>query len=271
MFSNFEAMKRFHGIEFFSKNFFSLYINLLILVMLVLSLAGTSISFYADTSAYSYVIAIDNSQSMKVSDISPNRLEAAKREAKRFVDLMPVGVEIGVISFSGNTIVMQELDRSKIKAKMAIDNIDFGNIPGTNIYDALISANKLFQDRQMKAVIILTDGQLNIGDAPQIIRYANRNNLVIHTVAIGTKEGAANNYGLISKADEDFLRSLSFNTHGKFFSASDLKSLEDSFNELIYHTNREVRIDLSFYLLIGAIILFTFYWIIYNFRFRFSP
>ena len=271
LFANFEAMERFYDVEFFSKNFLALYVNLAVLVLLVLSLAGTSIAFNIDTSSFSYVIAIDTSNSMATADVVPDRIGAAKTAAKDFIDLLPLGVEVGVVAFSGDALVMQELDTSKLKTKMAIDNIDFGIIQGTNIYNALISANKLFEGRQIKAVILISDGQLNVGDAPQITRYINRNNLVVHTIAIGTEEGGLTEYNTISKVDEDFLKALSFNSGGEFFRAMDIKDLGDSFSTLIRETNREVTIDLTFYLLIVAIFIFSVLWILYNLRFKIVP
>ena len=271
MFANFEAMERFYDVEFFSKNFLALYVNLAILILLVFSLAGTSVAFNIDTSSFSYVVAIDTSDSMATPDVSPDRLVAAKVAAKDFIDLLPLGVEVGVVAFSGDALIMQNLDTSKFKIKMAIDNIDFGVIQGTNVYNALISANKLFEGRQIKAVILISDGQLNVGDAPQIIRYVNRNNLIVHTIAIGTEEGGLTEYNTISKVDEDFLKALSFNSGGEFFRAMDIKDLGDSFSSLIRETNREVVIDLTFYLLIVAIFIFSILWILYSLRFKVVP
>ncbi len=114
LFANFEAMERFYDIEFFSKNFLALYANLLILVLLIFALSGTAISFDTDTSAFSYVIAIDTSSSMSTVDVLPNRLEAAKNEARDFIDLLPIGVEVGIIGFSGDATVLQTLDSSKV-------------------------------------------------------------------------------------------------------------------------------------------------------------
>jgi Ca-activated chloride channel homolog len=271
VFANFEAMERFYDIEFFSKNFLALYVNLAVLVLLVFSLSGTAIAFNVDTSAFAYTIAVDTSSSMSSTDVAPNRLSAAVQEAKNFVDLLPVGVEVGVISFSGDAMVLQTLDTSKLKVKMALDSIDYGVIQGTNIYNALITANGLFGLRQMKSVILISDGQLNVGDAPQIIRYINRNNLVVNTVAVGTEEGGLTAFNTISKVDEDFLKSIAFNSGGKFFRVKDMDDLDATFNSLIRETNKEVIIDLSFYLLLAAILMFTILWILYNLRLKIVP
>jgi len=271
LFANFEAMERFHGIEFFSKNFAALYVNLIVLVLLVFALAGTVIAFNVDTSAFAYVIAIDTSSSMATEDVSPNRLDAAVAEAKEFIDLLPIGVEVGIIAFSGDAEVLQAMDTSKLKLKMALDNVDYGRIQGTNIYNALIASNKLFDLRQMKSVILISDGQLNVGDAPQIIRYINRNNVIVNTIAVGTEEGGLTEFDTISKVDEDFLKSLAFNSGGAFSRVKDVEDLDEMFNSLIEETNKEVAFDLSFYLLLLAILLFTVLWILYNLRFKVVP
>ena len=271
LFANFEAMERFYDVEFFSKNFIALYVNLLVVVLMIFSLAGTSVSFNADTSDFSYVIAIDTSSSMGTSDVFPSRLGVAKEEAKKFVDILPIGVQIGVIGFSGDADVLQVPDSSKIKAKMALDEIDFGVIHGTNIYNALISANKVFGMEQKKSVILISDGQINTGDAPQIIRYINRNNLMVNTIAVGTIDGGLTEFDTISKVDEDFLKSLAFNSGGYFFRATDSEELEESFNTLITDTNKKITIDLTFYLLLSAIVIFTILWILDNLRLTVVP
>lgn len=271
LFANFEAMERFYDIEFFSKNFMALYMNLLVLVLLIFSLCGTAVSFNADSSAFSYVVAIDVSSSMSSNDIIPNRLVAAKDAAKFFVDSLPVGVEIGVLEFSGDAQILHVLDSNKLKVKMAIDSVGYGDVQGTNIYNALITADKLFPEDRLKSVILISDGQLNAGDAPQIIKYIIRNDLLINSIAIGTTEGGMTNFDMVSRVDEDFLKSLAFNSGGQFYrveEAGDFSSLSSS---LVEKTNKVVTIDLTFYFLLGAVFLFSLLWILYCLRFKVVP
>lgn len=271
IFANFEAMERFYDVEFFSKNFLALYLNLIVLVLLIFAVAGTGVSFNADTSKFSYVIAIDTSESMATEDVSPSRFLAAKVEAKRFVDMLPVGVEIGVIGFSGDSVVSQTLDTSKIKVRAAIDNLEYGQVHGTNVYNALINANQLFGTRKLKAVVLMSDGQINVVDAPQVIKYIQRNNLVVHTLAVGTNEGGLTEFNTVSKVDEDFMKALAFNSGGQFFRITDAQSFASSFQVLFERINQKVTIDISFYLILAAILLFTIMWILYNLRFKVVP
>jgi len=271
VFANFEAMERFYDMEFFSKNFMALYFNLAVLILLVFSLAGVSISFNADTSDFSYVIAIDTSGSMATADVLPNRLDAARESAKDLVNLLPIGVDIGVIGFAGDAVIFQDLDTSKIRVRMALDEVDYGSVQGTNIYNALIKTNSLFGVRNPKAVILISDGQLNIGDAPEILNYVKRNNLIVYTIAVGTQEGGVTGFNTISKVDEDFLKALALESGGEFFRATDSDSLETSFTSLIQEMNREVILDLTFYLMLIVVGLFSVLWVLYCLRFKVVP
>ena len=271
LFANFEAMERFYDIELFSKNFAALYVNLLIVILLIFSLAGTSVSFNADTSEFSYVVAIDVSSSMATADVVPNRLEVAKAEAQQFVDSLPVGVDVGVVAFSGDSLVLLEPNNNKVKVKMAIDSIEFGEVQGTNIYNALISANKILGIGRKKSVLLVSDGQLNVADAPQIIRFIERNNLIVNTVAIGTEEGGATEFNTISTVEVDFLKSLAYNSDGEFFHAESGEDFRGFVEELVSETNKEIEIDLTFYLLVVAIIIFSLLWVFYNLRLKVIP
>lgn len=271
VFSNFSAMERFYDVEFFSKNFLALYLNLIVLVLLVLALAGTGVSFVADTSVFSYVIAIDSSSSMSSDDVFPNRLESAKSGAKKFVNLLPVGVEVGVLEFAGDVSVLHVLDSNKFKVNLAIDSVQYGEIQGTNIYNAILGADRLFGDRQLKAVILISDGQLNVGDVSRVVKYINRNRLTVNTVAVGSETGGVTGFNTISKVDEDILKALAFNSGGEFFRVRDVTDFDLLFDSLMNTMEKEVTIDLSFYFLIIGILMLTFLWVMHNFRFKVIP
>jgi Ca-activated chloride channel family protein len=271
VFSNFEAMERFYDVEFFSKNFLALYLNLIVLICLILALAGPGISFVASTSVFSYVIAVDSSSSMSSDDLFPNRLEAARGGAKKFVELLPIGVDVGVLEFSGDANVLQVLSSNKFKTKLALDAISYGEVQGTNIYNALIAADNLFDDRRMKAVILISDGQLNVGDVSRVIKYINRNRLTVHAVAVGSEDGGVTGFDTISKVDEDVLKSLAFNSGGEFFRAKDVRDFDLLFDSLMNEAEKDVTVDLSFYFLIGSILMLTLLWTLHNFRFRVVP
>ena len=214
-FANFEAIEKITGVRILSKNLFLLYLNLAVILFLFLGLAGTTLHYEGKQSTFSYVLAIDSSRSMLTTDISPNRMEAAKKYSIYFVDATPVGTEIGVVSFSGGTYIRSEITEDKTQVKDSIRNIGVGVVGGTDILDAVVTSSNLLREYDSKAVILISDGQLNVGDAPQIIRYINRNNVIVNTIAVGTEEGGVSEFDTISKVDEDFLKSLAFNSRSE--------------------------------------------------------
>lgn len=270
-FANFDSISRISGTEIFSKDYFSFYIHLTIIIVLILSLSGMQYEFYADTSAFTYVIAIDSSRSMGADDLKPNRLEAAKQSAKNFVNDLPIGVKVGVLSFSGQAIALQEPTTSKSLINLAIDSVIFGDLEGTNIYNAVLSAEQLFKFEKRKSIIILSDGQSNVGETPQIIDYALSRDIVLNTIAVGTPEGGVTDYEAISRADIDFLKSLSFNTQGSFFLITTQEDLDQSFEQLIEYSNKKITLELRPYLIIAAMIMLIISWTLYNFRLRTVP
>lgn len=273
-FGNFQAIERFYGIEFFSKNFIALYIQLFIVLLLTLSLAGMSISFNTDTSSYSFVLTIDTSGSMTARDLLPSRFDVAKESSKNFVNNLPIGVNVGVVGFAGDAKIYQRLVNDKFMIRRSIDEVELGRVEGTNIYNAIITANQLFNEKndgKRRAVILMSDGQINVGDAPLILDYAKKNNLTIHTIAVGTQEGGTTNLNLVSKADIDFLKSLAFNTNGYFFEATNLEQFKESYSMLIEKGHSKVTLNLSPYLLIISLLFLLFYWISYSLKFKSFP
>ncbi len=270
LFANFEAMQRIADVELFSKNLMMLYLNIIIVALLVFSVAGTSISYVAESSDFSYVLAIDNSESMNTRDIQPSRLEAAKDFSKDFIDSLPSGSRVGIISFAGESIVLHEMTNSKMKLKIAVDSIEEGSVQGTSIYNAMVSANQLLEEEDRKAVILLSDGQLNVMNVLDVVDYTNRNDILVNSIGVGTLEGGLTSFNTISKVDEDFLRSLAFNTDGSFFmlDSSDVQSVVD---KVVERTIKRIDFDLSFIFLLSALGLFCVGWILHNFRFRVFP
>ncbi len=270
IFANFEAIARVKGIDILSKNISMLILTAIITTLLIFSLAGITLHRTLESSSFSFVLAIDASRSMEAIDISPNRFEVAKETASIFVDRTAPGTEIGVISFSGNAFIETPPINDKTILKQIIKNIPLSSIGGTDLYEAVITAANLLDKEDAKAVILLSDGRINIGTIDDAVAYADKNDLVVHTVGLGTPEGGNTSFGF-SKLDEDSLKGLSFNTEGKFFRAQNKEELQQSFSEIIDLRVKRVSFDLTPYTLLLALILLIAEYILGNTRYRIFP
>ncbi|MBU1103027.1 MAG: VWA domain-containing protein [Nanoarchaeota archaeon] len=269
-FANFEAIAKVKGVDLLSKNIFILILSVLIFLLLVLSLSGVKMQRTLYSSSFSFIIAVDSSTSMEAADFSPNRLEAAKETALDFVDSFPAGTRAGVISFSGNAFIEQSVTDDKDFIKRAIEEIPLSSIGGTDLSEAVITSTNLLEGEEAKAVILLSDGKINVGTIETAINYANNHDVIVHAIGIGTLEGGVTSYGL-SKIDEDSLKSLAYNTEGKYFQAGTKELLRDSFNQIIELKFKKVSSDITSYLLLAAITLFLIEYILISTRFRILP
>ena len=269
-FANFEAIAKIRGVDFFSKNIVIFILSVLIVSLMILAISGLNFNTTKESSSFSFVIAIDSSQSMQANDFLPDRLTASKQVAKNFVDTIPYGANIGVISFSGSSYIEQDLLQDKSEVKTAIGNIELSGFGGTDLAEAIITSTNLLENEENKAVILLSDGQINVGTIEDAVDYANDNNIIVHTIAIGTKEGGQTAYA-ISKLDEDSLRSIAYMTGGNYSSAETKEALVESLGSILQLTKQKVSINLSNYLILLSIFFLILRFLLTNTRYISLP
>ncbi|MCF7910168.1 VWA domain-containing protein [Candidatus Pacearchaeota archaeon] len=264
-FANFDAISRIEGVDFFSKNLIVLFLSSLIVLFLVFSASGfmLNITPVRGASFFSFVVAIDSSQSMSADDIFPNRLSASKETAINFVNEMPLGTKAGVISFSSLAYIEQEVTENKNDLINSIYGIGLSEYGGTDFLEVILTSAKLLRDERNKALILISDGQSNMGDTIDIIDYANKNDISIYSIAVGTKEGGETLYSS-SKLDEETLKNLAEKTGGDYYLAENQESLAQSFTEILRLTKEEISLNMSFYFLIFGIILFVIVFFLIN-------
>jgi Ca-activated chloride channel homolog len=270
-FANFEAIARVRGVDIFSKNIVILLMSIGIIFLMVISASGITLHMEMEASSFSFVIAVDSSRSMSTDDLTPNRLGAAKSVAENFIGSSPMTTKMAVVSFSGSSYIQQDLTDNKDELRNAVDRISLGDIEGTDIFDVVVTSSNLLKAESAGAVIILSDGQVNVGKINDAINYANKNNIIINSILIGTPLGGKSNLGILSRADEDSLKALSFNTGGVYSNATDNNALKDSFTKAMGLMKKKVSIDISGYLLIAAILIFIAEYLLLNLRYNIIP
>ncbi len=273
-FANFPAIERVTGKRILSKNYALLALRLATLCLLVLAVSGTVLWYEGRTSDFDFVLAIDSSGSMLATDYTPNRLEAAKEAALLFVDSLPERSTVGVVSFAGVSFIKQKPTSDPERIREAIKNISIELVGGTAIGSAIItSSNLLAESERAKVLILLTDGQNNVGPSiDTAIKYANENHVTINTIGIGTEEGGTfPNLTFVSRLNPESLKLISNSTGGRYYEAKNKTELAEVYKEIALSSIQKISVNLSFYFLFLAILLLFIEWGLANTKYRTLP
>lgn len=138
-------------------------------------------------------IALDISQSMMAEDISPNRLERAKRLTQNIVQSLK-GNRIGLIFFAGNAYLQMPLSNDYGAAQLFVSsaNTNQATTQGTAISEAIDLALRAYEPEKnnQRGLIIITDGESHDDETIAKAVEAKEKGLNIFTIGVGTSEGA---------------------------------------------------------------------------------
>lgn len=281
LFSNFEAIKRVTGHQqslrntrMLSKNIFLLIIQLLVVIALIFSVAGTTLWYIGPSSVNNFVLAIDASASMLADDFFPNRLEVAKESAKEFINTISAKTKIGIVSFSGTSEIDIGLTDNFQEAKKKIDDISVKRIGGTDLGEAIItSVNVLLTDDKARVIVLLTDGRDTVGtEISEAVNYVNEKKVIVHTIGVGTEQGGSFvRTNLISTLDEETLENIASRTGGEYFRADDKETLLEAYRNIATFTKERIPIHLQLPLLLISLALIFLEWGLINTRYRTLP
>ncbi|AYF43159.1 von Willebrand factor type A domain protein [Halobacteriovorax sp. BALOs_7] len=196
---------------------------------------------------------VDVSRSMLAEDFPPNRLEAAKEQIRKFVELSPVD-RIGIIMFGDKVFTLIPVTTDLKLVEQSIEQIKIGFLgSGTNIGDALglALARSETSIAANKSIVLLTDGSANAGlmSPMQAAEKAKELGIKIYTIGIGGDPNAKlpvgrdaygrKRYQNMPGQSMDFetLRKIAQESGGKDFVASD----NDSLNEVLSEINKLER------------------------------
>jgi Ca-activated chloride channel homolog len=138
------------------------------------------------------IVALDISKSMLAEDIAPSRIERAKFEIGRLIDLLK-GDRIGIVVFAGESFVQCPLTLDYGAAKMFVSvlSTDWVQSQGTDIAGAINQSVEAFRAQKSKSrvLIVLSDGEENEGDAVIAAQKAAQLGIKIYTVGLGSESG----------------------------------------------------------------------------------
>ena len=187
------------------------------------------------------ILAIDVSLSMQADDVLPTRLAAAQKAAKKFVDLLPGRINLGLVSFArnGNVLVPPTLDRDANKT--AIDGLKLENYTaiGEAVFSSLDAIRVFSQATTAKGdkppparIVLMSDGANTTGrSVPDAAAAAKKAGIQISTIAFGTDTGTVTFDGqtIPVPADKPTLNYLAQSTGGSFHTAASVQELESVF------------------------------------------
>lgn len=227
------------------------------------------------------IVALDVSNSMKAEDLSPNRLERAKRAMLQMVEELKSD-RLGIIVFAGQAYTQLPVTTDYAAAKLFLSTIDTDLIPtqGTAIGSAIDLAIESFDYQQggNKALIVVTDGENHEDNAIESAEKANEKGIKVFTIGMGSPNGAPipvfkrgkqigyrqDNSGntIVSSLNEEMLSQIAYAGKGIYVRATnanagfekildDLSGLEKSEFESQVYTDYEDR----FQFFLGAALL----------------
>ncbi len=190
-------------------------------------------------------LAMDISGSMLAEDFKPNRLDASKKTAIKFIENREDD-RIGLVVFSAKSFTQCPITIDHDVLKNLFSGIKSGMIEdGTAIGMGLATAVDRLKDSKApsKVIILLTDGINNTGlIAPLTAAEIAKNYKIrVYTIGVGTRGKAPypmqTPFGIRYvnvdvEIDEGLLKNISGITGGKYFRATNNKALENIYDEI---------------------------------------
>lgn len=205
------------------------------------------------TEGIDIVLVMDISESMLIEDFTPNRLEAAKKVAKNFINGR-LSDRIGVVVFSGEAYSLSPLTTDYALLQTYIDEIQYDLIKkgGTAIGSALaVGINRLREaESKSKVIILLSDGDNNAGNIDPITaaELAKAFGIKIYTIAVGKdgqvpygKDPFGNTRYVENVLDETTLRKIAKIGDGQFYRASNNTALKKIFSTIDTYEKAEIK------------------------------
>ncbi len=225
-------------------------LTLLALSALVVGVARPEVAVAVPREEATVILAMDSSGSMTATDVAPDRMSAARAAASSFVDGLPDGFRVGVVSFSNEADVVVPPTDDRDEALRGLESLVADN--GTALGDAISRSVDLGltsldeQPTQGKGktpliVLLLSDGANTTGDYEPLeaAQKAADAGVPVYTVALGTENGTVegpDGFGgtrtIRVPPDPETLAKVAELTGGQFFEAADEDALRGVYDAI---------------------------------------
>jgi Ca-activated chloride channel homolog len=208
------------------------------LAALTLALARPHRTVAVPKEQASIVLVTDVSRSMLAEDVDPNRLEAARSAALRFLEEVPGEARVGLVAFSTDPHTIEEPTDERDEIQALVDGLsaDGGTAAGDALAAALGMVDGPAEDRPPAAILMLSDGKTTTGRDPiPVARQARRLGVPIHTVALGTRSATImtpDGSLLPVPPDPETMRRIAELSGGRAFEVDDADELGGLYEDL---------------------------------------
>ena len=195
------------------------------------------------------MLALDTSFSMSATDVKPTRLQAATTALTAFLEKVPPGVRVGIVSFSDQAQVILAPTSDRESARLALRQIRLGRgtAIGSAIVKALAAVRPPQQDGQRggdvvpATIVLLSDGaQTGAGPAPlEAAQAALKAGVPVSTIALGTGDAVVEvplpgglKERVVVAPDREALAAVAKAGAGKFYDVGDAEKLSEIYEDL---------------------------------------
>lgn len=247
----FSSLKAFKGMKHAGRVWlrhvlFALKVLAIVFLVTALARPQSSNSWQTYTSeGIDIMLALDISGSMLARDFSPDRLEAAKDVATKFILERPQD-KIGLVVFAGESFTQCPLTTDQAVLVNLMRDVHSGMIEdGTAIGLGLANAVNRLKDSsgKSKVVILLTDGVNNRGMIAPVTaaELAKTYGIRVYTIGVGTYGEApypvqtpfgVQLQNVTVEIDESVLKQIAATTGGQYFRATDNDKLKQIYQEI---------------------------------------
>ncbi|WP_395110108.1 VWA domain-containing protein [Actinomadura sp. SCN-SB] len=216
-----------------------LFLAMLLILMIGFARPATSVKVPRDRATI--IVAVDVSLSMMAKDVPPDRFQAAKDAAKKFIRDLPARFNVGVVAFAGsaNLVASPTTDRQSAIASIdqlvlakrtAIGEAVFTSLQAVRSFDAQAS-----QDPPPAHIVLLSDGDNTTGrSVPEAIDASRAAQVPVSTIAFGTPYGTVDIEGETTSVsvNKETLRGLAQGAGGKAYEAADGSELSEVYDSI---------------------------------------
>jgi Ca-activated chloride channel family protein len=221
---------------------------LLCLFLLTVALATPTHDMRIPRNRAVVILVIDNSNSMRATDVDPNRLKAAEQAATTFANQLTPGINLGLIGFAKTPYLLVPPTPQHQATVEALTKLQFAD--GTATGEAILTALHAIEASAVSSgdqppparIVLLSDGAENKPRNPNdphdgaytASRLARDHGVPISTITFGTKAGTIelDKQQVNVPVNPDQMKTIARLSGGQSYTATDLSELNRIYDNI---------------------------------------